>query len=307
MNQNTIQIVLQAAMQLAAAGKYTAASALLDTARLPESLAEYLLRAKIAAQQQNYGESIAHWRQALVLAPGDEAAQRGLARVQELQTRRGGRFYLRANLYYAALLLTIAGLGAALFLLWLRGSGGPSRSDIAAMRAAQEQQIQLSRQLAETLSASRNNVNPAATTAPIELKVDVPGVVARTENQELALSFEDGLFEPGGNVLRPAARQTLSALGRQLEATAQPLSIRVIGHTDNVALPPVRHGSYRDNSALALARASAVAEYLRGNTKLPARFFTAQGLGEDSAPYSNDSPGNRVRNRTVVIRVGISK
>jgi flagellar motor protein MotB len=302
MDKNTAQTVLQAATQLAAAGKYAAATALLNTAGPDADLVErLLLRAKIAAQQQCYHESITHWQQALTLEPANETAQQGLARAQELHGRRGRRFYLRANLYYALLLAVIGGLAVALFLVLLRGSGSAS-SEIAALRAAQEQNLQLTRQLSETLSAIRSNANSPAATTSGGLKIDVPGVIARQDNRDLLLSFADGLFEPGGNVLRPAAKQTLSALGRQLDTAKQTFSIGVAGYTDNVALPKERQ-DYRDNSALALARAVAVVEHLRAHTRLPGHVFTVQGLGGDLTPYPNDTPDNRRRNRTVVLRI----
>ncbi len=101
--------------------------------------------------------------------------------------------------------------------------------------------------------------------------------------------------------LKPEARDLLAALGRQLEPYVGQISVCVIGHTDDVPAPA---GSvYRDNAGLAMARALAVVEHLRASASLPASMFSIRGLGEAAAPYPNDAPDGRARNRTVVIRI----
>ena len=70
MEHTLAHAALQAATQMAAAGQYHAASALLDTLEAPvRPLEALLLQAKILAQQGRYAEAIAPWQEVLAIAP----------------------------------------------------------------------------------------------------------------------------------------------------------------------------------------------------------------------------------------------
>lgn len=301
--QTIIQAALKAAMQTAASGQYQAAGTLLDAFDSSGITVEvHLLRAKIAAQQGRYEEAITHWQEVLSLVPDNREAQRGVELAQELKTKRGGSFYLRANLYYAILLLTIVGLITLLLFMVSRNAGHSDPASAEAILEAQERQFQLSREIAESLKAVSNKgqLNEAEEKLN-DIKIDVPGISVRNDGDGLALLFDVGLFEGGGIDLRPEAMRTLISLGHQLEPYIGRIFISVVGHTDNVAMPV--GGRHRDNTALAMARAVAVVEYLRAKTQLPSSMFSARGLGESMTPYANDAPDGRARNRTVVMQV----
>jgi type VI secretion system protein ImpK len=299
MDLTITQALWQAATHMAAAGYYQAASALLDAIASSEIPVEVrLLRAKMAAQQRRYDEAIAHWQEVLSMVPQNQEAQRGMALARELKDRRGRRFYLRANLYYAGLLLTIASLVVALFFATFRNADYSDTASTKAILDVQERQLQLLREMAEPLKAA------VATEKVPDIKIDVPGVSVRSETNHLALVFKKGLFEAGSARLRPEALSTLSLLGRQLEPHSGRIAVCVVGHTDSITVPA---GSrHRDNVALALSRAVAVVEYLRASAHLPAGLFSVRALGEAMAPYPNDTPDRRAGNRTVVIRISRS-
>ena len=303
MSQASEPATLRVAARLAALGRYSAAERLLDALDEREGRADaLLLRAKMAAQRGHYEQAVGHWQEVLSLAPDSVEARRGLHLARQLQSRVGGRFYLRANLYYGVLMLVIVGL-AVLLLTTSRRADSLDADSARLLLERQEQQLRTSRESVESLRPTTADMgrNVAATDAPEDLRLEVGGVSQRADGDALVLSFEDGLFQRGGAALSVKARDELSALGRQLEPYAGKVSVAVIGHTDDAA--PRAGGQFRDNAALALARAVAVIEHLRATSRLPAEMFSAHGLGAASAPYPLDTPANRARNRTAVIRI----
>lgn len=127
----------------------------------------------------------------------------------------------------------------------------------------------------------------------------------KADEEGLLVLFDAGLFGQAA-MLKPQAKDVLSALGKQLEPHAGRIGVRIIGQTDDLPLPT--GSAYPDNTSLAMARALAVFEYLRAATRLPANMFTLESPGAAAAaPYPNDTPLNRARNRTVVLRVGGSQ
>jgi len=114
------------------------------------------------------------------------------------------------------------------------------------------------------------------------------------------LTFEYGLFSFGVE-FADDAEQALTAVGEQLKRCPDGVAVEIAGHTDDLPVPEGRR--YRNNYALGMARAVAVAEVLREKAGLPSNLLSVRSLGESDAPYPNDSPENRARNRTVVIRV----
>jgi type VI secretion system protein ImpK len=312
MSQAITHAALQAATQMAASGHYRAASNLLDAFdSTVSSVHVHLLRAKIAAQQGRYDDAIAHWREALLMVPDNREAQQGIKLAQGLKAKRGAGLYLRANLYYSILLLAVAGLVALLLLATSRKAGNSDKSDSTSIKAvleAQERQIQLSREILESLkpTAAKDEHNENKEEEKLAgIRIDVPGVSARNGDDGIRLQFERGLFESGSAKPTPEAMKTLLMLGRQLEPHTRFISVAVIGHTDNVFSPA--GGKYRDNAALALARAVAVVEFLRTKTQLDGGVLSASGPGESAAPYTNDTADDRARNRTVVVWISKSR
>ncbi|MGN6651737.1 type IVB secretion system protein IcmH/DotU [Trinickia sp.] len=106
----------------------------------------------------------------------------------------------------------------------------------------------------------------------------------------------DALFASGSAVVLPGRLALLQRVGlalRELDAR-----IVVVGHTDDALPSPGK----RSNWQLSLARASEVANLLRKEAGAPERFL-AQGAGASAPVAPNDSPGNRARNRRVVITI----
>jgi len=150
---------------------------------------------------------------------------------------------------------------------------------------------------------------PAATPAPVQpnrstdgLSLKVPGATVKTQGDVRIVIFDSGIFM-GGVRLSSAARRSLDTLGRQLAPYGKRLSITVIGCTDNV--PINMGGRYESNQDLGLARANEVAQHLQRSAKIPASVFQTLSYGERWTPYPNDTPENRARNRTAVLRISV--
>jgi type VI secretion system protein ImpK len=277
------QVTLARAADLARAGHYSEAEPLLSEAvgedqAMPAALD---LLARIRAQQGRLLEAEALWTRACQLDPTNEAYRAGLHRIANMQRRPVWLAFLSPWLVGLVVVGIIIATG-----LFVRNSLSEWRasfqSELAGITAAQE-----------AITSQRQGKPPDVT-------LKIPGVSLRTEGDEIIVIFDSGLFARG-TALNPEAKALLTELGHELEPYVGRIALRVIGHTDDVPMPAERE--YRDNIALSLARAVAVVEQLRATSRLPAVMFSTSGLGERLAPYVNDTPENRARNRTVVIRI----
>ncbi len=237
------------------------------------------LLARIRAQQGKLLEAEALWTQAAQLAPGNGAFQSGLERIAALQNRP-----LRAARMFFVVI-------ALLILLTAAGLAWKVSRELDAVRSM----VAELKEKGPTGAASQQ----AGVPLPQE-QFQVGGISLREEQNALVATFEAGLFSRG-SVLSASSGKLLTEFGRKLEEQGGKFSVEITGCTDDSPMPA---GSrYRDNSALGMARAVAVAEHLRRTTKFPERLLLVRGGGEASAPYPNDSPASRARNRTVIIRI----
>jgi len=128
-------------------------------------------------------------------------------------------------------------------------------------------------------------------------RIQAPGIsISRQTPDALHLRFDESIFS-SLDTLAPEGRQWLDNLARQIPRNLTGWRLTLHGHTDNI---PLRNTSrFADNSALALARAEAAAAYLIRRAGFPADAIST--LAGDAAPFPNDTPENRQRNRTVTI------
>lgn len=125
--------------------------------------------------------------------------------------------------------------------------------------------------------------------ADVSVGYDARGLVTRM--------LDRVLFDSGKATLRRDARAMLDQLAQVVrEVPQQP--IRIEGHTDNV---PITHSGWADNTALSLARAKAVADYLAQQRGIARERMTAVGYGEERPIASNETAGGRQKNRRVEV------
>ncbi|MCX5884410.1 MAG: OmpA family protein [Proteobacteria bacterium] len=121
-----------------------------------------------------------------------------------------------------------------------------------------------------------------------------------TKEGSILLTFEFGLFEEG-DFLTARARSVLDELEQRIISFQGNVLIEVEGHTDNV--PVGENALYTDNYDLGLRRASSVINYMRKSPKLPADIFKVSSAGENNPLFPNDVVEERLKNRTVILRI----
>lgn len=109
--------------------------------------------------------------------------------------------------------------------------------------------------------------------------------------------FEKSRIEPG-----QADKIEINALVRELRGRAIK-RIRVMGHTDAVALNGKTKYRFDDNYELSLARAKAVASHLRKKLKFSRSAIQVQGFGPDMPIADNNIEAGRRSNRRVEVEV----
>jgi chemotaxis protein MotB len=117
---------------------------------------------------------------------------------------------------------------------------------------------------------------------------------------EVVLTLDEAVsFASGSDDLAPQARPVLAEVSR-LAGTMPDVSIRVVGHTDDV---PIHTPAFPSNLELSLARAARVArELIAADPGLRGRTFAA-GFGAERPVASNADAAGRARNRRVEIRL----
>lgn len=285
--------VLQVAAGLAARGHYQAAVAVLATALEPAA-ERSLLEGQIAAQQGRFEEAIHAFESIAADAPQHALAARAATRA-----RRSLRHpWLARNARpVAAISLGVALFaGAGAFTLW----AGKDRESMVAVSPPPAQPASAAAGTAGTTVAAQLAL-PAS--APY-LSIAKPGVTARRLDAATLLEFELGLFDSGRAVMRASQKDKLAAAGRAIrEGSSQPLQITVVGYTDP---EPLRAGArFADNTALAYARALAVADYLHRQCGLPSENIAVRAGKPVATSARIVDARDRARERTVALHVAV--
>lgn len=109
---------------------------------------------------------------------------------------------------------------------------------------------------------------------------------------------ERATFNVGSADVTADARPLIAKVVAEL--IGGPYALRIEGHTDDV---PIRTARYPSNWELSTARAGAVVAYLINDLRFPPARLSAAGYAEFHPRVSNDSAGNRARNRRIDIVV----
>lgn len=238
------------------------------------------LLARIRCQQGRWAEAAVLWSNAARFEP-DNTQWPELA--ADARRREGSRLpHDRIALFWlGALLMAIVATGA---VMRQGGRGDDTGGD-------------------EPVASVPNAAIPAsvhkAQRDPSLPELRIPGAEVGRQGGDLIVKFERGLFGRGAE-LSDDGDAVIRELGRQLQSGQLKFVATVIGHTDDRAV--VATARYRDNTALALARAAAVADALHRAGLRPDQ-IRARAAGGTEYPFPNDSPESRRSNRTVVLRV----
>ncbi|MDQ5985850.1 MAG: Motility protein B [Syntrophus sp. SKADARSKE-3] len=155
----------------------------------------------------------------------------------------------------------------------------------------------------KSASDAANKVfNQVGTEGAIDIKTAdalnrIEGLNARTEKNGVRVSLKESmLYEKGSDVLQSSAVRVLHDLAGVLRQTDA--SIRVEGHTDNVA---IKTSKFPSNWELAAARATAVVKYLSEKEGVPAGKLSAAGYADSRPLASNQTEDGRAQNRRTEI------
>ncbi|MEV5409197.1 OmpA family protein [Thermopolyspora sp. NPDC052614] len=299
------EVALAQARILARNGRYAEAEGLLEDAwRGADRGVPFLdLLARIKAQQGDLRAADRYWAEAERLAPGDREIAAGRRRIAAM-TARGPVAWRRAR---AAVVIGAGFLATAVLVppVEIRLTVGEPR-DVIKTPVDYALTTPTSAPAPSPSIASSTSPRTAPPTAPPtasvldELDLQARGLRVRRSPDEIAVTFEDGLFRSGAT-LSAGGRAVLRELAVRLRPHADRISVAVIGHTDDLAVPP--GGPYASNMELAMLRATVVREVLRDAAGIPTARFSVSALGAMMPPYRGDDPWARARNRTVSLRI----
>lgn len=129
---------------------------------------------------------------------------------------------------------------------------------------------------------------------------NLPGTSIKSDNNEIRITFQEGIFTSGITVGAPGKAQ-LTRVAEFLKANAPDFWVIIEGQTDSKA---VRANSpFRDNYTLGLRRAVAATEVMRSETQFPNDRLLASSAGGLAPPFPENEPGSAARNRTVILRL----
>jgi flagellar motor protein MotB len=277
-----LHVVLFRAATLARHGHYSEAETILkETVKGGEEMPAFLdLLARIRAQQWKLLDAKSFWTQASRLDPTNKAYKAGLERIARIGSRPLWLVWLGTNFFSIILFAMVIGIFFAGFFM---------RGNLLNLNQPPKKEV-------EKVTVKTDFLT--------DLKITAPGISVTTEMNEINFKFNSGLFTSGVDIT-PENKKLLTTLGKQLEPHSDHVLLKVIGYADDI--PIIKDNKFKDNSALGIARAVAVVDHLRATTKLKPEIFLIGSLGESTTPYPNDTPQNRARNRTVVIKISRTK
>jgi type VI secretion system protein ImpK len=267
------RIRLVNAIALARAGRFGDAESILGTLVAEgRSRTALDLLARIRAQQGRLSEADSLWGRLLEAWPDDEGARCAREKIRRVLGRRA----LAVSTWAPLAVVATASLLAVFW--WAQARRSTDHPHVVTVGA----------------SEAIASVPPAMPNLAA-----IVGVTVDASGSETLVSFDQGLFSRGDR-LTTQARTTLAALAGALATTPVPFTMTIVGVTNDLSLLP--NAPWPDNHALAEARARAAASFLRSQG-VPDHSILATAGTSESAPFPNDGPVNRARNRTIMARV----
>jgi flagellar motor protein MotB len=296
------------------------------------------LRARICAQRGRLAQAEALWKQALTFDPTNPDYMASLDYIYDQQKPPSVFNLLRKWLLPMLLILLafilVAGLTARLAGLQnavdynaglltdlpkqltqptqtlptplvINVPTSVSPADLESLKQDLSTKIEAGNQAQSQLLENLNNLQTSqdafldelrATPQLPQLNLSLQGVQVTPVDGSLQVSFERGLFL-FETYLSAEGLKMLTQLGQQLEPQANAIHITIIGFHDDTE----RDGYF----SIGLLRALRVYDHLLASTQLAGSAFTLQPQGERPAPYPNDLPENRARNRTVMLIITV--
>ena len=125
------------------------------------------------------------------------------------------------------------------------------------------------------------------------------GLTIRPGKIRTEIVFNEPVFSYRSEI-NAESEALLNHIAKALQPWISQTHVRVYGHTDN---DPITSSAYHSNFDLGLQRAATVAEYLQRLGGIPSDRLFAASNGELKAPYANDTPATKAKNRTITILI----
>ena len=117
----------------------------------------------------------------------------------------------------------------------------------------------------------------------------------------LTVDVADRIFFASGSAeIKESGKEVLKKVGKALAQYPDKM-IRVVGHTDNVALTKAHQKQFPTNWELSVARATRVVRFLQDECGIDPQRLVAAGRGPYQPVASNTTPENRQKNRRIEI------
>ncbi|MEN0021317.1 MAG: OmpA family protein [Planctomycetota bacterium] len=143
-------------------------------------------------------------------------------------------------------------------------------------------------------------LDPATDRALRDLAAANPNLVQYDPTRNMLRFSSDLTFDSGSDVVKPAAKSSLSQLAGVLRGVGASYEITVVGHTDNVQPGPTTRQRHPSNMHLSAHRAIAVRRELIG-LGVSADKIQAAGWGEHRPAVPNNAGRGTAQNRRVEI------
>jgi uncharacterized repeat protein (TIGR01451 family) len=141
---------------------------------------------------------------------------------------------------------------------------------------------------------------------PAQLQVNTPAVSNTLQREPASFESSSYRFAPHFQVLQAqlqdSDRRTLAGIAAQWRGVRD-IDISAVGHTDRTPIARANRGRYADNYALSLARAQAVADYLRELLGAAPEHVHTQGKGPDAPLGAGSDAASLGANRRVEITI----
>jgi flagellar motor protein MotB len=277
----------------ASKGNYTQASDYLSELLKSEeeSVIVFDLQAKIAAQQGKFREAEFLWKKCLKAEPDNPDYIAALNRINKILSSKSFRFYY---LFKLLKVFTIVLLIIVLLFFYFYE------------RVDRKQQLDfIVGQNEAMISKVENFINLKSPENELLLSISdkiktINGITVDGDNNEIAIYFNEGLFSRADNI-KSNQLITLDNISQTLSPYAGQVVVKIIGSTDST--PISFDNTFKSNADLSISRAKTVFDRIYEFSRIPREDLTIGSLSESNNRFTNDTPENRMKNRTVIIKI----
>lgn len=251
------------------------------------------LRAKIYAQQGKLIEAKSLWNKCVTQNPENNKYHEALSRINKLlKTKVTWRLRLAKTI---GAILTMVLL---LFLLIFVYQGKDEKN--SELEILQKQQSVILNRIENNLITGK--IKPTSNILSIISKKieNIEEIDIEKNNKELLIKFNQGLFS-NGIKFKQYYEPTIKQLAKVLEPYSGNTIIMILGCSDNIPLT----GSiqFKSNHDLGLARANYIYNIFYQNSRIATESLILGSVGDTNTPFLNDSMENKMKNRTVFIKI----